>query len=68
MLAAYKCKKCGERFELLIGVSMEKVEKKCPSCGSKDIEKMLSAPSSVKVKSGSSSSASSCPTGSCPFA
>ncbi len=68
MLAAYKCKKCGAKFELLIGVSMEKVEYKCPECGSKEIQKMLSAPSSVHVKGSGSGGAPSCPTGTCPFA
>jgi putative FmdB family regulatory protein len=36
----FRCKGCGEEFELLIGPSGE--ERRCPSCGSEDIEKLIS--------------------------
>ena len=61
----FKCKKCGNEFELLVGISSSKMEQKCPKCGSKEIEKLLS---SFSVgKSNTSSSSTSCPTGTCPL-
>jgi putative FmdB family regulatory protein len=36
----YECKKCGEAFEYLILPSSPVAE--CPSCKSKDLEKMIS--------------------------
>ncbi|MCK5306821.1 MAG: zinc ribbon domain-containing protein [Candidatus Omnitrophica bacterium] len=57
----YICEDCGEKFDLLIGMTSEKVELKCSKCGSKKIKKTFS---SFSVKS-SSSSGPSCPTGAC---
>jgi len=62
----YICKDCGEKFDLLIGVSSEKVELKCKKCGSKDIEKALTTFSVRNSGSSSGSSGPSCPTGTCP--
>ena len=59
----YICKDCGEKFDLLVGVTAEKVEIKCKKCNSKNIEKILSAFS----VGGSGASGSSCPTGTCPM-
>ncbi len=62
----YKCEKCGATFEKLVSHADEKVT--CGKCGSKKVEKQLSAFSaSVSEKSASSSCATSscCPTGSC---
>jgi len=66
---AYVCKDCGHNFDLLVGVTSEKVELKCPKCGSKDIERKF-ASFGIKVSSGSKDSGSSyptCPTGTCPW-
>lgn len=62
----YVCKDCGEKFDLLIGVTSEKVELKCKKCGSKNIQKILSEFSVGNSDGKSSSSGSSCPTGTCP--
>ncbi len=61
----YVCKKCGAKFDLLIGVSSEKTELKCKKCNSERIERSLSAFSVGDAKSGSSLG-SSCSTGTCP--
>ena len=61
---SYVCKDCGERFDLLIGVTAEKEELKCKKCGSKKIVREISGFS--VGKSSSSGSDSSCPTGTCP--
>ena len=37
----YKCKGCGERFELLQGINETPV---CNNCGSKDLTRLLSTP------------------------
>lgn len=36
---AYKCKTCGEEFELLIGVTSKKTKLQCKKCKSTKIEK-----------------------------
>jgi len=62
----YICKDCGEKFDLLIGVSSEETKLKCKKCNSRNIDKILS---SFRVGDGGSSSSSSgpsCPTGTCP--
>ena len=60
----FACKDCGEKFDLLVGVTAEKEELKCKKCGSKNIAKEISGFS--VGKSSSFSSDSSCPTGTCP--
>ena len=65
-LYTYKCRDCGERFDLLIGAVSEKPELKCGKCGSKNIEK-LPGTFNVGRSSGKVDNASdSCPTGTCP--
>ena len=64
----YRCKECGHVTSFLesAGKAGEHV---CEKCGSKDTEKVFSA-FAVKtsgVSTGSSGSAPSCPTGTCPF-
>ncbi|MCD6521239.1 zinc ribbon domain-containing protein [Candidatus Calescamantes bacterium] len=59
----FKCKKCGNEFELLVGISSNKMGQKCPKCGSKEIERLLSSFSVGKPNS----SSTSCPTGTCPL-
>ena len=39
----YRCEKCGEVSEFLVGVGQEKTEIRCKYCGSKDMSKMISA-------------------------
>ena len=62
----YVSKACGEKLELLIGVTSEEVELKCKKCGSKNIEKILSSFSVGNVSGRFGSSGPSCPTGTCP--
>jgi putative FmdB family regulatory protein len=62
----YICKDCGEKFDLLVGVTSEKVEFKCKKCNSRNIEKTLAAFSVGSADNKSSSSGASCPTGTCP--
>jgi putative FmdB family regulatory protein len=38
----YKCKKCGEKFELRFGLFHTQKSIKCPKCGSTDSEKVVS--------------------------
>ena len=61
----YICKGCGKKFDLLVGVTSEKVELKCKKCGSKNIEKTLGT-FIVGNPGDKSSSGPSCPTGTCP--
>ena len=39
----YKCRKCGENFEVLFRSRDEKLAVVCPQCGSKRAERLLSA-------------------------
>ena len=63
----YICKKCGEKFDLLVGVTAEKEELKCKKCNSRNIEKTLGTFSIGASGGKSGSSDSSCPTGTCPL-
>ena len=60
----YICKDCGEKFDLLIGISSEKIELKCNKCASKNIEKTFGSFSVGGSGNKLSSSGPSCPTGS----
>ncbi len=60
---SYICKQCGEKFDLLVGVTQEKSLIKCQKCGSKKIQKTFGTFS--MGKSGKQSG-SSCSTGTCP--
>ena len=62
----YVCKDCGEKFDLLIGMTSEKPELKCKKCRSKNINKILSSFSVGNPGGKPSSSGLSCPTGTCP--
>jgi putative FmdB family regulatory protein len=62
----YQCKSCLEKFDILVGMTQDKPELKCPKCKSSDLEKQF-APfrvSGVSEKS-SSSKCSSCSGGDC---
>ncbi len=63
----YVCKECGENFDLLVGVTAERVVAKCRKCGSKNVEKIVSSFSVGNSTGNSSSSGLSCPTGTCPI-
>ena len=68
----YECRKCSNRFELLVGVTADSKELKCTKCGSPDIEKRLSTFSVGSRSSNQSECASgtcslpTCGTGGCP--
>ncbi len=49
----FKCLECNNIFEILFGSSNEKVEIKCPECGSREAERVLSTVS-VAVKGSAS--------------
>jgi putative FmdB family regulatory protein len=61
----YVCKDCGEKFDLLMGITSEKPKLKCKRCNSKNVERVLSA-FSIGGSKDESSSGSTCPTGTCP--
>jgi putative FmdB family regulatory protein len=41
----YSCRSCGDHFDFLL---LKKEEVACPKCASKDLERLFSAPGSVK--------------------
>lgn len=59
----YRCKKCGYKTEFL-EKSSGKSKHSCEKCGSTDMEKLFSG---FAVGQSGSSSAGSCPTGTCPL-
>jgi len=59
----YTCKDCGQVFDLLVGMTSEKVEPKCRKCGSKNIKKTFGAFNVGSSGDNSTSSISTCPTG-----
>jgi len=65
-LYTYLCKDCGEKFDLLIGVTSEEIKLKCKKCGSRNIDKVLSAFNVGSSIGKSGSTGPSCPTGTCP--
>jgi len=66
-LYTYICKKCGEEFDLLVGVTSEKIDYKCKKCGSRRIERKLGTFSVGSSSERSSCSINgSCSTGMCP--
>ncbi len=62
---SYVCKDCGNKFDLLVGVTAEREELKCKKCGSEKIDREISGFSVGKPSS--SGSDSSCPIGTCPM-
>ena len=63
----YICNECGEKFDLLVGVTAQQKEQKCKKCNSKNIQKSLSSFSISGGSGKSRGSDSSCPTGTCPL-
>ena len=49
----YKCKSCGEKFEVRCSLQDQEKEPKCPKCGSHDTQRVFGS-------FGSTSSTSSC--------
>ena len=47
----YKCIGCGERFELLRSISSSDADISCPNCGDKEIQKVISAFTTVATPS-----------------
>jgi len=62
---SYVCKDCSEKFDLLVGVTLEKTELKCKKCNSENIQRTLSSFNVGNSSSKTSFSGSSCPTGTC---
>lgn len=52
----YKCKKCGNKFELRLGFFHSRNSIKCPTCGSQDNERVYSPFSVESCKDNSCSS------------
>ena len=44
----YKCRKCGNGSEFLVHSSAALDDLKCPACGSKELDRLLSVPGLVK--------------------
>ncbi|MFA5271645.1 MAG: FmdB family zinc ribbon protein [Candidatus Omnitrophota bacterium] len=63
-LFSYQCLKCLEKFDLLVGMSQERQDLKCPKCSSRDIEKQFALFSIAGGLSGHSS-CGSCSGGDC---
>lgn len=61
----YRCSKCNEKFELLIGVGKENDESKCPNCGSKDLLKLFSTFGFKGENGGGAAGCSTCTASSC---
>jgi len=61
----YVCEKCGEKSDLLVGITSEKVEFKCEKCGSKNIKKVFGSFSVGSPRGKFNSSGGTCPTGTC---
>jgi putative FmdB family regulatory protein len=60
----YRCKKCGEKFELRLGFSQDKRYLKCPKCGGEDPDRVFSLFATGSAGGGSSfSSGNSCSPG-----
>ncbi|MDD4955495.1 MAG: zinc ribbon domain-containing protein [Candidatus Omnitrophica bacterium] len=61
----YQCNKCMEKFDVLVGMSQDKPDLKCPKCKSSDLAKQF-APFRVSGSSDrGSSKCSSCSGGNC---
>ena len=63
----FLCNECGERFDILIGVTIKKEELKCRKCNSTNIEKIFGTFSMGSSDIKSSGTDSTCPTGTCPL-
>ena len=48
----YQCQQCGEVSEFLLRSSVEGEAPACPSCGSRNLKKLISAPALLRNKPG----------------
>ena len=71
----FKCEKCGQVSEFLVGVSQEKPDLRCKKCGNDKLKKMMSAGVVGKSKNSHLPSCAaqgicggSCPSGGCHLA
>lgn len=55
----YRCKDCGEEFDLLVGVVADSEKLKCKKCGSENLQRLFSG---FGVGKGGSKSSSTCTT------
>jgi putative FmdB family regulatory protein len=46
----FRCQECGELSEALLSISSDSRTLACPSCGSQNLERLISAPSLMKEK------------------
>jgi putative FmdB family regulatory protein len=53
----YKCKDCGEEFDLLVGVTSDSEKLICKECGSENLKRIYSA---FEVGKNASSNSSAC--------
>ena len=63
---SYVCKDCGNKFDLLVGVTSEKPQFKCEKCGSRNVERLFGTFSVGGSGDKGIPPAGSCPTGTCP--
>ena len=54
----YRCKKCGDKYELRLGFIHSKNDEKCPKCGGRDVDRVFSP---INSRSSGSSSCGSQP-------
>jgi putative FmdB family regulatory protein len=54
----FRCKKCGDKYELKLGFFHNKKEEQCPKCGGQETERVFSAISSQSSGSNSCGSQS----------
>jgi putative FmdB family regulatory protein len=55
----YRCSECGEKFEKLVRLSTSTTEIECSKCGSRKVDKLISA-FSARVSSTALASSSAC--------
>ena len=48
----FQCRQCGNKMELLIRTTMERESPVCESCGSSELERLISAPNIAREKTG----------------
>jgi putative FmdB family regulatory protein len=58
----YLCKKCGKTSEFLVSSNSSTNDLACEHCGSKRLEKLISAPGSIQSSGGAIDAGSFCPT------
>jgi putative FmdB family regulatory protein len=59
----YQCDECGERFEMLVLLSLSALDLKCPRCGGRRVQKSVSLCGASGAKASSASDAACAPTG-----